>query len=80
MIGSDMEILDEIRADIRPIARRINRAENPYAAFCVVLWVLCQELSLTLVLKQEALDHVIDILDGETPSKRSGLKGIIAVK
>lgn len=80
MIGFDMELLDEIRADIRPIARRINRSQNPYAAFSVALWLLCQELSLTVVLKQEALDHVIEILDGEPPSKRSGLKGITASK
>jgi hypothetical protein len=77
MIGSDMDILDEIRGDIRPVARRINLAADPYAALCVTLWLLCQELRLTGELKQDALDHVMEILDGEPPSKRSGLKGVV---
>lgn len=75
-----MELLDEIRADIRPVARRINMSKEPYAAFCVVLWLLCQELGMSVELKQDALDHVMEILDGEPPSKRSGLKGITGSK
>jgi hypothetical protein len=75
-----MDILDELRGDIRPIARRINLAPEPYAAFCVALWLLCQELRLTVATKQEALDHTIEILDGEPPSKRSGLRGITGSK
>lgn len=75
-----MEILDEIRADVRPLARRINRSANPYSSFCIVLWLLCQELGMSLDLKQDALDHVLDTLAGEPPSKRSGLKAVIASK
>ena len=71
-----MDILDELRGDIRPVARRINLASDPYAAMCVTLWFLCQELRLSVELKQDALDHVMEILDGEPPSKRSGLKGV----
>lgn len=73
-----MELLDEIRADVRPIARRVHMAPDPYAALCVTLWVLCDELRLTVELKQDALDHVMEILDGEPPSKRSGLRSVIA--
>jgi len=76
MIGFDMDMLDEIRADIRQMARRINMAANPYASFCITLWLLCQELRLSLELRQEGLEHISDILDGEPPSKRSGLKGV----
>jgi len=75
-----MELLDEIRGEIRPVARRINLAPDPYAAMCVTLWLLCQELRLTVELKQDALDHVMEILDGEPPSKRSGLKTVIGSK
>jgi hypothetical protein len=76
MMGSDMDMLDEIRADIRPMARRINMAANPYAAFCITLWLLSQELRMSLELRQEAFEHVSDILDGEPPSKRSGLRDV----
>ena len=76
MMGSDMDFIDELRGDIRPVARRINLAPDPYAAMCVTLWLLCQELRLSVEVKQDALDHVMEILDGEPPSKRSGLKGV----
>lgn len=75
-----MEFLDEVRADIRPVARRINMAADPYAAMCVTLWLLCQELAMSVPVKQDALDHVMEILDGEPPSKRSGLRGVATSK
>lgn len=77
MIGSEMDILDELKGDIRPAARRINLSSNPYAALCVTLWLLCKELRLSAELEQEALEEVMDVLDGEPPSKRSGLKGVV---
>jgi len=72
-----MDILDEIKGDIRPIARRINMAADRYPAVCIAVYLLLQEVRLDNETQQEALTDVVDILDGEPPSKRSGLRGVV---
>lgn len=72
-----MDILDEIKGDIRPIARRINMAPDRYPAVCIAVYLLLQEVRLDNETQQQALTEVVDILDGEPPSKRSGLRGVV---
>ena len=72
----DMDLLDEIKGDIRPIARRINMAGNRYPALCIAVFLLLKELRIDNESQQEALSEVIEILDGMPPSKKSGLFGV----
>lgn len=77
MIGCEMDLLDEINADIRPIARRVALSANRYSAMCFSVLMLMQAIRHNTSDKSDALADVAAFLDGHEPSKKSGLRALL---
>lgn len=75
-----MDLLDELNADIRPIARRVSLSANRYSAMCIAVLLLLEAIRHNAQDKADALADVAAILDGHVPSEKSGLRALIKTR
>jgi hypothetical protein len=75
-----MDLLDELNAEIRPIARRVSLSANRYSAMCIALLLLLESIRHNAQDKADALADVAAVLDGYMPSEKSGLRAVIKTR